>query len=93
MLCDALACQLCAPWGAALWQLLDATSVPSNRLRRIYNSWGPWGATRIQTIVGVWATAVDDLTGFPPPGYGRVRVRTKAQRGFATRRTPFLLKA
>jgi hypothetical protein len=72
-------------------ELMDATVLPTNRLRRIYNSWAPWAGARTRSIVGVWARAVDALTGFPPRGYGRLLLRSVAMQGQAPRRVPHRL--
>jgi len=78
------------PFILLLAQLMDATTIPMDRLRSIYNIWVPWAAATTRAIMRVWATAVDSLTGWPPPGYWRLKLTSAALRDQAPRRI-FLL--
>jgi len=44
---------------AAFGRLFDAAVVPNAELHAIFNSWVPWGARRLERLVGLWRAEVD----------------------------------
>ena len=78
------------PFISLFAQLMDAATIPADRLRSIYNIWVPWAASTTRAIMRVWAAAVDSLTGWPPPGYGRLKLTSAALRNQAPRHIFFL---
>ena len=74
-----------------LGRTLDATLLPSNCVRRIYNSWVPWAAANTISMVKPWTQAVDALGGYFLPGIGRCLFRTEALQSQPPRYAPFII--
>lgn len=74
-----------------LGQTLDVTLLPSNCVRRIYNSWVPWAAANTISMVKPWTQAVDALGGYFLPGIGRCLFRTEALQSQPPRYAPFII--
>jgi hypothetical protein len=58
--------------------MLSHALLPTDKVRRIYNVWVPWAAAIATDTIAAWSSRVDSHSGYPPLGYGRVRLRLSA---------------